>query len=500
MIVELKKYLFIGAQEDLHRFFEEAQRKGFLEFIPLAAKKMIEFPAEVTNLMMAIKILRKLPVKKPYGKGRDLFFANQTAKRILTLKSEIEKFQEEKRLLDAEISRVAPFGSFSMQEIREIEREANRKIQFFCMKTEKRHKTNIADEVIYVGTEYDLDYFIAINRQTTSYPEMVEMHLDRSADELKQRLVFVEEALHEVMAELKGFAGDIDFLQDTLNEHLNAHHLKAAKEDVSYPLDRALFAIEAWVPANRIHSLFALLNGMAVHAEQIAIEKDDRVPTCMENKGLNRIGEDLVKIYDVPATSDKDPSGWILWAFILFFAVIVADAGYGVLFLGLAIFLKFKFPRLEGSGKRLLKLFTLLAASCIVWGVLISSYFGLEVGINNPLSKISLLRYLVEKKADYHLKVKDDVYTYWLKEIPSTANAKSGQEWLEAGTVQKGTKTSHEILDTFTDNLLLECSLLLGVIHVALSFLRYLWRNWAGVGWVVFMVGGYLFFPSILKA
>ena len=38
----------------------------------------------------------------------------------------------------------------------------------------------------------------------------------------------------------------------------------------------------------------------------------------------------------------------------------------------------------------------------------------------------------------------------------------------------------------------------LGVLPVTLSFLRYLRRNWSGIGWIAFMIGGFLYFPTYL--
>jgi V/A-type H+-transporting ATPase subunit I len=46
----------------------------------------------------------------------------------------------------------------------------------------------------------------------------------------------------------------------------------------------------------------------------------------------------------------------------------------------------------------------------------------------------------------------------------------------------------------------MEISLLIGIIHLSLSFLRYLLRNWSGFGWILFMWGGYLYFPKMLNA
>ena len=46
----------------------------------------------------------------------------------------------------------------------------------------------------------------------------------------------------------------------------------------------------------------------------------------------------------------------------------------------------------------------------------------------------------------------------------------------------------------------MELSIFIGTLHIMLSFLRYLDRNWAGLGWVFFMIGAYLYFPSFLGA
>jgi V/A-type H+-transporting ATPase subunit I len=491
MIIDVKKYLFIGAKEDLDGFFERAQNHGFIEFIAPSGKKLLDQPVSVQNLLAAIKVLRKQPVKKPYEGGGDLALADTISGRILALKAEIEKLSEEVRLLDAEIARVAPFGDFSMEDIDYIEKESGRKIQFFCMKSAKSHKTNFTDEVIYIGTDYDLDYFVTINPGVRSYPDMIEMRIDRSVGELQHQLSFAKEMLHQLEAELKGFAGHIDFLHDALIEQLNHYHLNLAKKESEFPLNNALFAIEAWVPATKTASLFSMMDGMAVHAEQIAIETEERVPTHMENKGPSHMGEDLVRIYDVPATSDKDPSGWVLWAFVLFFSMIVSDGGYGLLFLGLALYLKYKFPQLKGAGKRVLNLFAVLSVGCILWGVATSSYFGLHLKSDNILSKISVLDFLAEKKADYHIAAKDDVHKKWVDKQEGLANISEGKAFLHQAPKAQG---------EFTDNILLEVSLLVGVIHVSLSLLRYAWRNWANIGWVLFLVGGYLYFPSSLHA
>jgi V/A-type H+-transporting ATPase subunit I len=500
MIIDVKKYLILGVKEDIDQFFARAQQKGIVEFISPLSKKGVEVTAEIQHLLNAMRILRKLPVKKPYEGGGDLQFADETALRILSLKAEVERLSEEKRLLETEIVRVAPFGDFSLDDIDYIERQGKREIQFFCMKSEKAHASNISDEVIFIGSDYDLDYFIAINKEARSYPDMIEMRIDRPLGELQTHLGFVKESLHQLEAELKGYAGHLEFLHEALVERLNDYNLVTAKKEVAFPLNNSLFAVEAWVPVNKTNTLYAIIDGMAVHCEQISVEEHDRVPTYMENKGVGRIGEDLVKIYDIPATTDRDPSRWVFWFFVLFFSMIVADGGYGLMYLGLCLYFKFKFPTLKKSARRFLKLATILASGCIIWGVLTSAFFGIHIHPKSWLGKISVVQYLATKKADYHVEHKDDVYRFWVSKIPQLSTVKSGETFLDEGIVIKNGRAEDEVRDTFSDNVLLEFSLIVGVIHISLSLLRYLWRHWAGIGWVCFMVGAYLYFPLILKA
>lgn len=499
MIVGMKKFLLIGTQDDVDEFFARAQHEGFLEFISIHGKKTVELPATIHQLVSALKIIRKLPVLPPYTKGGDLEYAKKIAQRILILKGDIEKLAEEKRLLNAEIARVQPFGDFSMDDIHYIERESGKKIQFFCRKTSKRDEGNIPEDMIYVGTDYDLDYFIAINPAPVFYTGMIEMRIDRSVGELRDHLAMIQETFEKAEDELKQYAGHIRFLHEALIEELNAFHLEKAKKEISHPIEDAVFAIEAWVPKNKVNDLYNLIAPLKIHAEEVAIDPDDRVPTCMQNKGMIEVGEDLVKIYDIPATTDRDPSAWVLWAFALFFAMIVNDGGYGLVYLALAGLLFWKFPEGVRRNIRSYKLFVLLGASCFVWGIMTSSYFGIKLSPENPLARASITQHLVDKKLDYHLHAHDDVYEEWSLKIPEIKQVSTAEQLYKV-VPPKENKELHELLDEFNDNILLEFSLLIGVIHISLSLLRYCLRNIANIGWVAFLVGGYLFFPSMLHA
>ena len=498
MITEVKKYLILGTQEDLDLFYQRAQQAGFIEFIS-DVRKSKEMPEKIQILLKALKILKKLPHHKVCEGEWNPEEILELAEKTVHLKVMIEKKQEQERFLEAEIARISPLGDFSLEDIKYIEKEGHCAIQFFCAKSGKAEELSQREGVFHVGAFFDLEYFIAISSKAFTCPGIIEMRVDQSLSDLLKQRQDVIRSIHLMESDLKHLAGYLEYFQEVLIEELNAHHLSSAKEDVSFPLqESSLFSVEAWIPSSKISRMFSLLSGLSVHCEQIQIEEKDSLPTVMENKGFARLGEDLVRIYDLPSVKDKDPSGWVLWFFALFFAMIIADAGYGLLYLMLMLFLKWKLPTFKGAAKRLFKLGLVLSVSIIIWGVVTCSYFGLEISPTSFLGKISPMQSLVQKKASYHVEQKDVVYKEWIAAMPKLSQATNGAEFVSLGVKDTSLGTRHVVYESFADNILLEFSLLLGIFHLAIALFRYGGRNFANFSWIVFLAGGYLFFPAML--
>lgn len=496
-VIGVKKYLFVGVKEDVELFFERAQAKGFIEF--LTRKGKVDYPDPIQKALTALKMLRKQPQVKQAKLTKDL-----NADKLVHTTSEsgiwAEKLEEEIRLLKAEISRVEPLGDFSPEEIRKLEQETGRNIQFFCVKKAKLKKMELDEALIAVGSEYDMDYFMTISHKVESFKGMIELHFDRSLSQLENDLETAYLKLKGCHQELKENAAYIDFLKEHLTRLLNAYHLEDIASAITSQMDGSLFAIEGWIPENRLHGLFPLLEGLGIHAEEVAIEEGERIPTYMENKNYGKVGEDLVHIYDTPAPQDKDPSTWVFWAFAIFFAMIISDAGYGVIFLALALLFRKLFKKISGSGKRFLRLFTVLSVSCILWGALSGSYFGIELSPKSPMNKFSVLNYLAQKKADYHIAAKDEVYQEVTEHFPQLVGIEEGIEFLAEGKEVKDGFMKYIVFDDFCDSIFMEIALLVGMIHISLSLMRHVRRHWAGLGWIFTIFGGYLFFPKVLDA
>ncbi len=499
MRVDVKKFLFIGLDRDRERFFGKAQKTGIIHFIEPTKAAYKQTPEVIERILTAIKVVRGLPT----GEQEELYRFDQTdfiVDQIISLHEDVERCEEEERILKMEISRIQVFGDFDVQDLDYLEAEGGRNIQFYCAGHGTAEEHADTTELIHVGSESGLDYFVGVHTEPKRYQGLIEMKIEKSLSQLKERLatVYQQQAVSEEA--LKVYAKYYNFLHESLKVELNAYNLDHAQIQADTDLDDTLFSVEGWVPKNKRKALHGLLEEMPVHAEEVAIEDQDAIPTYLENEGAHRIGEDLVHIYDTPGHTDKDPSMWVLCFFALFFSIIVGDGGYGLVFLAVALYLRKKFSKAPDAGRRVINLVTILAVSCIGWGLLTNSFFGVKIAPDHPARSVSLVNWLAHKKAEYHLSHDDGVIQAWQEKYPDLAQAQTSEQVLSQAKPMKAGGFEFEILDKFSDQILLEIALFIGIVHVTLSFMRYLGRNWAGIGWILFLAGAFLYFPDYLGA
>lgn len=492
---EVRKYLFIGLSDEKEPFFQHAQQAGCIQFIDPLGRKKEEVPEEVQQLLLAIKVLRRLPVLEQ-EEGLHHVATNHIVTTILTLHAQYESLQEQERVLATEIARISPFGHFSCEDIAAIEQLGHCHVQFFCARSPTSITGEEPNDLIFISSVEGLDYYIAINDREVVHERMVELKFEHSLDELQLREQERASAAHRIEQELKSYAKYQALLHTALIDQFNHYHLSHAQSAVQGIMDDTLFAIEGWVPAHQVGRLKEIISPLEVTYEEVAITPTDVIPTCLDNRGMSRLGEDLVHIYDTPSATDKDPSPWVLWGFALFFSFIIADAGYGLIFLVLALFIRYRYPLLKGTAKRALNLFTVLSIACIGWGTLMTSFFGIPIAPDNPLRRISLVHWLVEKKADYELRHGDPLVQELRQNYPEL------REVADAHTfVSFIDEKSHKaiVLDALSDQIMFELALFIGVLHLLISLCRYVGRQWQHIGWIAFLIGAYLYFPAYLN-
>lgn len=115
---------------------------------------------------------------------------------------------------------------------------------------------------------------------------------------------------------------------------------------------------------------------------------DDQVPTKVK---YNKVTKLMIPTFDilgtVPGYREYDISFWFLGFFTLFFAMIIGDAGYGCLFLLLALVLTLKGKKKSNA----VQLLWVLSIATIIRGALTGTWFGLEQAMDVPLLRSLLI-------------------------------------------------------------------------------------------------------------
>ena len=105
-------------------------------------------------------------------------------------------------------------------------------------------------------------------------------------------------------------------------------------------------------------------------------DEDEDVPTLIRNPGWVEIIKPIFNfIGTIPGYKEYDISCWFLIFFSIFFAMLVGDAGYGLLFLVITFFLQRKLKKAE---QNIFFLLYLLSGATVVWGALTGTWFGSE--------------------------------------------------------------------------------------------------------------------------
>jgi V/A-type H+-transporting ATPase subunit I len=103
------------------------------------------------------------------------------------------------------------------------------------------------------------------------------------------------------------------------------------------------------------------------------VDEEDAPPTLVRyRKGVGIIKPVFDILGTVPGYTEGDISMWFLLFFTLFFAMIIGDAGYGLIFLLAAAGIHFKTKK----PTTLVMLIYVLASATIVWGSLTGTWFG----------------------------------------------------------------------------------------------------------------------------
>lgn len=148
--------------------------------------------------------------------------------------------------------------------------------------------------------------------------------------------------------------------------------------------EKHLFVIQGWLEEDKVKGIKRILaDEFAENEYALTVEDADgsdisEIPTVLKNSKLVTPFENITAMYSLPKYDEIDPTPFLTPFYLLFFGMMIADVGYGLLLL-IGTFLALKFLTISKGMRNNLLFFHILSYPSILWGLVYGSFFGLEL-------------------------------------------------------------------------------------------------------------------------
>ena len=141
--------------------------------------------------------------------------------------------------------------------------------------------------------------------------------------------------------------------------------------------DGTILFFEGWAPAERMGDVQSLLEklGCAWEASDPTEEEIPEVPVQLKNNWLTRPLNMVTEMYSLPAYNNVDPNPLMAPFFILFYGIMMADMGYGLLMFLAGTIISRKY-RPQGTMGHMMGLMQLCGVSTFIMGAITGGFFG----------------------------------------------------------------------------------------------------------------------------
>ncbi|WP_097027331.1 V-type ATP synthase subunit I [Clostridium peptidivorans] len=243
-----------------------------------------------------------------------------------------------------------------IEELSEIKNDANYLIIF---------KNDSIEEINEILKKY------SFSKVNLNYDEAPYKLIDKYEKNIKENSLQRGKLIDEIM----GYKETIEDLNISYEYYEN--EIAKIKSNNNFLKTNTMVAIEGWMPEGKKDDLVGVIKtniGNDYYIKFTEPSEDDDVPILLENNGLAEPFESITSMYSLPKYNEIDPTPLLMPFYLLFFGMMLSDAGYGALMLIVtAVALKI-LPK-DYENRKMIKLFFYLSFPTILWGVLYGSYF-----------------------------------------------------------------------------------------------------------------------------
>ncbi|OGC18757.1 hypothetical protein A3J90_03645 [candidate division WOR-1 bacterium RIFOXYC2_FULL_37_10] len=436
--VAMQKVLICGSQENKEAIIKRLHELNIIELAEIQhqeeTQKNEEWELAIAELSASILFLEKTakikksfidsfaPPKKNASKNT-LIHAFKTSnwqdviKKIKTIEGELANIRNLKSKLSADIVNLTPWQTlnisldsiYNLQRSRVVFGDWTKKSRLAA--TQKLEEKKILFEIETVSALENKEY-IAMVILKENEKEILEIlngngfhlaSLPYAKCRIKEELEKLRQALEEMAIDKKelgkealSLSANIENLTFVYDYLLLKKQEKEAKEFANNT--KRTYTISGWIKKKETEKLLKTLFEVSKEIDVIPVlpSENEIVPTAIENPPMFRPFELITKIFGVPGIKEVDPTQALSFFYILFFAICLSDAAYGIILAAASYYFLKKLTLSEG-GKNLLLLLFWGGILSIAAGILTGSYFAINLddlpksGIKDALLYVKII-------------------------------------------------------------------------------------------------------------
>ena len=356
MIEKMTKYSFILLSDQTEGFLESISSLGVMD-ITRTSK-----PADDESLGMIAKMQA---VKKDINcikKGEDEHLKELKAQRNALLKKES----------DAKV-----WGNYDTAALAELEKNGI-KLHFYRVASKKFDngwKEEFPIEVIHEEGGKTWFVLVSTSAETAKFPLSELPAPEHSAEFYTREIEEKDKQIKAHEAYLESRKGSLSELEQNINDISSQLERHLAKECSEKAAEGSITVMTGFAPTENDASVSAELDKLDVYYFKEDAKEEDNPPIKLKNNWYTSMFSTLTGMYGVPVYGEFDPTPFLSIFFLLFFAMCMGDAGYGILLVLIGLALKGK----QGGLAKLWGLIVTLGVGTFVVGIFMGAMFGIDL-------------------------------------------------------------------------------------------------------------------------
>ncbi|MCR1952808.1 V-type ATP synthase subunit I [Clostridium sp. DSM 100503] len=228
----------------------------------------------------------------------------------------------------------------------------------------KEDSENISEVLRGVG-------FSAFKAEHEDVPMKLILEFKHQIEELQSKKFFIQE-------EIACFEEDLKKLEIAYDYFVSK--VERVKVSTNFLKTKNVCAIQGWIAQEDSEALKSICSRILkddyyIEFEDVKEDEIDDVPIKLKNGELISAFESVTGMYSYPKYNQIDPTPLLAPFYLIFFGMMVADVGYGLLVL-IGAALALKFLKLDEGKKDFAKFFFYLSFPTIFFGAIYGSFFG----------------------------------------------------------------------------------------------------------------------------